>query len=182
MRKEFMIVVLVVLSACSAKSYEEQLKSYVDDPGNKITQTITVGDVQMVTKYLPSYYRELAGNNKNASGDQDGYCYFDVKLNTKKPEKPAKEKLLYLDFDMQKDFALLVNGHDSIAPAICQKIENGIAGCYEYDVAFEKSKNEEWKEFTLVYNDKIFSIGSVSFVFGNNELKKIPKLKEKVVQ
>jgi hypothetical protein len=170
---------LFSIAGCKELPIEQQLKVFMEDPDNKIKQSITIGDVGIVTKFLPASYRSLMSKN-NAIPDSkvDPFYYFNVKFNKKPGDKPEKEKLMYLNFDMQNDFVLLVNNRDSIAPAICQKIENGIAGCYEYMVVFEKGK-DEWKDFTLVYHDKMFSIGTVSFVFNEKDILKIPGIKEK---
>jgi len=159
---------------------EQRLKSFMEDPDNKIKQSITIGDVGVVTKFLPASYRSLMNKQDDAMPDskEDPFYYFNVKFNKKPGDKPEKEKLMYLNFDIQNDFVLLVNNRDSIAPAICQKIENGIAGCYEYIVVFEKEKGE-WKDFALVYHDKIFSIGTVAFVYNEKDILKIPGIKEK---
>lgn len=179
MIKKITVVMLFFISACRQKTVEQELKAFVDDPDNKITQRITVGDVRVVTKFLPPSYRSLMSEKKDSMNNPgDGYYYFDVKFNKNTTEKPSKESLLYLNFDMQNDFTLLVNNHDSIAPSICQRIENGIAGDHEYIVAFEKQENSKWKDFTLVYNDKIFSIGTVAFVYNEMDLLNIPGLKE----
>ena len=71
------IIMLVIIAGCNKRSAEEKLKQFVDDSDNKITQQITVGDVGIVTKYLPSSYRELAGNNRVAATEpNDDYYYF----------------------------------------------------------------------------------------------------------
>jgi hypothetical protein len=172
-------MVLLFISACKQKSPEEKLKNFVEDPDNKITQKITVGDVGIITKFLPASYRSLMGEEKDSiKGNKEQFYYFNVKFNRRATEKPAKEKLLYLNFDMQNDFVLLVNDRDSVPPAICQKIENGTTGSYEYMIVFEKGE-EEWKNFTLFYHDKIFSIGTVSFVYNEKDILKVPGIKEK---
>jgi hypothetical protein len=173
-------ILLILMASCTQRNAEEQLKSFVDDPDNKITQRITVGKTGVVVKFLPTSYRSLIGQTSFTGDDKDRFYHFDVTFNSNTNEKPAKEKLLYLDFDMQKDFVLLVNDKDSVGPAICQKIENGIAGCYEYQVVFEKNGNERWDEFTLLYNDKIFGTGTTAFVYKENDIQKIPGLKSEV--
>jgi hypothetical protein len=180
MINKILVAVVLFVSACKHKDPEERLKDFVEDPANKITQKITIGDVGIVTKFLPASYRTLMNNSKDSAGENgQNFYYFDVKFNKKMGEKPAKEKLLYLNFDMQNDFVLLVNDRDSIMPAICQKIENGIADSFEYMVVFEKGR-EEWKNFTLFYNDKIFSIGTVSFVYSEKDILNIPGLKREI--
>ncbi len=179
MIKGFTVAVLLFVVACKEKSPVEKLKSYVEDPDNKITQRITVGDVVVVTRFLPASYRSLMNEEKDTMpGNEDRFYYFDVKFNKNPADKPAKEKLLYLNFDMQNDFVLWVNNRDSIAPSICQKIENGTAGSYEYMVVFERG-DAAWKSFTLFYHDKIFNIGTLSFVYNEKDILKIPGIKEK---
>jgi hypothetical protein len=105
----------------------------------------------------------------------DSYDYFDIKFDRVNEKKLAKEKILYLDFEIQKDFAM-VWGKDSVLPAICQRIQNGYSGSYEYMLAFEGKKVNEEKDFTLVYNDKIFATGIMAFVYRQEDIKKIPIL------
>src|SRR5688572_16864997 len=117
------IFMMMFVFACSQKTQEERLKSYVDDPGNKVTQTITIGDVSMVAKYLPAPYRSLMRNDSTMD-EAERFYYFDIKIDKKAGDKPEKEKVLYLNFNIQNDFVLLANNKDSIMPSICQKIEN----------------------------------------------------------
>jgi hypothetical protein len=176
------LVVLLCITACHHKTAERLYWDYVNNPDNKIFQKIKVGDVYASMKWMPKQYRQMI--NKRTDNDvdnstDDGLYYFNAKLEKPAGEKPTKEKLLYLDFDIQKNF-VLVAGTDSIAPAICQKIENGIAGSYEYMLAFEKPPNfqkEVDKSFSVIYNDKLFGIGTIAFVYDKEDIKRIPKLK-----
>jgi hypothetical protein len=162
---------MMVLAGCVHKTARQQLVDFVNDPGNKIVQSIKIGDVNITTKWLPKHYRDP----KSATPDDD-YYYFDVRFEKEKAFKPTKDKVMYLDFDMQKDFVMGCAG-DSIAPSICQKIENGMTGSYQYMVAFEnRNKDIKQNDFVLVYNDKIFGIGSIAFVYKKNDIKKIPGL------
>jgi hypothetical protein len=170
------IILLIFFLACKSETPEQQFRHFIDDPKNKITQKIAVGDVQVVTRFLPESYRLLM-SKQSVKEQEDNYYHFSVKLDKQLPGKLDKEKLLYLAFDIQNDFALLVNGTDSLAPVICQKIENGISGNYEYMVVFEKGDKYGDDDFTLVYNDKIFGIGTIDFVYKQKDIKKIPELK-----
>ena len=91
------------------------------------------------------------------------FIYFNVKFNNPDGSGFNKEKVLYLNFDMQKDFVLLNKG-DSISPVFCQRIENGMKNSFEYIVAFEEKDTGD-ETVSLIYNDKIFSIGTVAFVY-----------------
>jgi hypothetical protein len=168
------MILLLLLASCSNKNPEKRLRDFVEDPDNKITQRITIGDVGIVTRLLPSSYRSLMTKEKDSTINKEEFCYFDVKFNRKATDKQGKEKFLYLNFDMQNDFVLLINNRDSIAPVICQKIENGVTNSYEYMVVFEKG-DQDWKDFTLYYHDKIFNIGTVAFVYNEKDILKIPE-------
>lgn len=176
------MLVIVLIAGCKTKISEKGYADYINDPENKITQKIKIGEVQASMKWIPQeYYRRMNRKNEQFadSVEQNGLYYFDAKFEKTAGEKPVKEKLLYLNFDMQNDFVLLL-GKDSIAPAICQKIENGIPGSYQYMLAFESQGKEIGNnDFTVIYNDKIFGIGTVAFVYNQDDIKKIPKLKSK---
>ena len=173
------ISILVILAGCGHKSEKQKFIDYINDPDNKISQQIKVGDVQTTVKWLtPDYMKlkkEVQGMDSAAFTDER-FCYFDVKFDKIKGEKPPKEKLLYLDFDMEKDFVLLQKA-DSVIPAICQKIENGVPGSYQYLLVFEKKAGLEDQDFALIYKDKIFATGVLAFVYRQKDIRKIPKLK-----
>ena len=179
MIKRLAWIALPFLLGCHQKTPEDKLRGFVENPANKITQAITTGDVSIVAKFLPASYRSITDGQDSTGKENERFYYFNVKFNKKDLNKPSKNQLLYLDFDMQNDFVLLVNNKDSVAPAICQKIENGMAGSYEYLVVFENNTSNKWNEFTLFYNDKIFNIGMVAFVYKEKDIKKIPVLKGK---
>lgn len=178
MKKSFFALLLLLIIQCSDKKPVNHYADYINDPANKIKQQIKIGDVQASIKWLPKQFRQMINNSDDHTGEKEqdnGLYYFDVKFEKIIGEKLAKEKMMYLNFDIQQDFVLL-SGSDSILPAICQKIENGIGGSYEYMLAFEKPAGAE-EDFTVIYNDKIFSIGTVAFVYDQNDIKKIPKIK-----
>lgn len=173
--KAFWVMLILMIAGCKQKPPEKKFLDYINNPENKIVQKIAIGEVQITTKWIPGDYWKLM--DSTAKNEENGFCYFNVKIEKTKGEKPAKEQILYLNFDMQKDFVLL-SGTDSVAPAICQKIENGIAGSYEYMLAFENKNGEDDDgDHTVIYNDKIFGTGTTAFVYNQTDIKKIPTLK-----
>lgn len=176
MKKGWIIGLVCVVVACNVKTAEQRYVDYINDPDNKIIQKIKIGEVQATMKLMPADYHGMINKQANRGQDDEGLYYFNAKFDKTVGEKPSKEKILYLDFDMNNDFVMLC-GRDSVAPAICQKIENGISGSYEYMLAFEKPKDVRGKkDFTVFYNDKIFGIGTVAFVYSQDDIKRIPKL------
>lgn len=167
---------LLIVSGCRQEPYRDKLIKYLNDPKNKITQQIKIGETTATVRWLSDEERKL---KKDTATDTDGYRYFKVVLEKPADGKFDKEKIMYLNFDIQNDFVLVEKG-DSLMPTICQRIENGRAGSYEYLVVFSKSRPEEHdEEFTLIYKDKIFSTGVLAFVYKKEDIKKIPKQKIK---
>jgi hypothetical protein len=174
------IVFLFLLFGCKNKTPEEQFAAYISNPKNKITQVIKVGETQATIKLQTDAIRNALMRNDTGPVNQEGaYYYFNIRFDKSVGDKPDKQKTLYLNFDMQNDFVMLVN-NDSVPAAICQKIENGRAGSYEYQLAFEKrNRKREEEDFTVFYHDKIFGMGTIAFVYKQEEIKKIPVLKTK---
>jgi hypothetical protein len=164
---------MLLVISCTNRTPQQRLAAYVNDPENKIVQSIQVGDVKAIAKLLPAQYRDPQSRSSISSEE---YCYFNVRFEKNTVEKPANEKLLYLNFDMQNDFTMFCAG-DSISPVICQKIETGVSGRYEYLVAFHNDNNRLSKnDFTLYYKDKIFGLGVIAFVYSQKDIRQVPKI------
>lgn len=177
-RKNTMFLLIILLLGCSQRSARQKLQDFINDPDNKIIQSIRIGNVTMISKWIPFYPQltNAAEKDRNEPAEED-YYYFHVRLENPSTEKPVKEKIMYLDFDIQQDFTL-VHGTDSLAPVICQKIEQGVSGRYQYLVAFEKHHpGQTQPDFVLLYKDKIFGIGTVAFVYRKEITQKVPILK-----
>lgn len=175
----------LLIISCTNLSTQQRLAAFINDPENKIVQSIQVGDVKAIAKWLPYYYRNTQPANETPAPDNplpevqvtnEAYCYFNVRFEKNTVEKPANDKVLYLNFDMQNDFTLVCAG-DSLSPVICQKIENGISSSYEYIVAFRDVDGQLQKiNFTLYYKDKIFGMGVIAFVYDQKDILKIPRI------
>jgi hypothetical protein len=156
--KTGLLFLVILLSGCfSATENNEALLK------KKGIQNIKVGDVDLTTRLLNN------SDTANANTEKP-LVYFNIRINQMSDKKFDKDKILYADFDIQKDF-VLATGKDSLAASFCQKIENGRSHSYEYIVAFEIQKEKMNSGLTLVYNDKIFSVGTVAFVYQPSDLK-----------
>lgn len=165
----------LLIIGCTHRSPQQRLAGFINDPENRIMQSLQIGEVKATAKWLPYAYRNTATKNNSIPAHED-YCYFNVRFERTAIDKPTHEKRMYLDFDMQNDFTLLCAG-DSIAAGICQKIENGRQGSYEYLLAFDNSsKAMDKNDFTLLYKDKVFGIGVLAFVYRQKDLRKISRL------
>lgn len=139
------------------------------DTDSANVRSITVGDTKVIAKCMDKSYGSHGVLKKlvadTTASKQPQYWYFNVKLEKNGNTPFNKDKVLYMNFDMQPDFTL-VDGCDSIPAAFCQRIENGIKENYEYMLAFENNNRPSKPgNQTLVYKDKLFGIGTVAFVY-----------------
>jgi hypothetical protein len=163
--KTLLIGLLLVLMGCSNKP-----KSREDFFKKRGVEYIKVGNTELTARLMNTPHGQAVSDYSNTA-----YLYFDVTISRLSGEKFGKEKAMYLDFDIEKDF-VAASGKDSLAPAFCQKIENGKGDSYEYIVAFAKTSNISTSGLTLMYEDKIFGVGKVAFVYEPGDLKnKEPK-------
>jgi hypothetical protein len=128
--------------------------------------------VTATVKWLPENYRKSIDPFHDTNDD---YKYFDIRFDNAQLQPMDKNKIMYLDFDMQKNFGLVIE-KDTILPAICQRIESGISNRYEYLVAFEQTKENNDHDFMVVYKDEVFAIGTLAFAYRQADMKKTPTL------
>lgn len=161
---KYCLIFLTVWIFIGCSHPNESREEYLKKRG---VQYIKIGDTELLARLL----NKSSGASDSVHANS-AYLYFDVTINRLAGDKFPKDKKLYLDFDMQHDFVAAVN-NDSLQASFCQKIENGKSESYEYIIAFEKPSNIEASGVTLVYNDKIFGVGKLAFVYQTNELKNL---------
>ncbi|MBS1735181.1 MAG: hypothetical protein JSS98_01075, partial [Bacteroidetes bacterium] len=93
---KFLIFFLITIgfTRCNQKTDVQRLVEFINKPANKITQKITIGDVEMISKWLPASYRDLGlTGGKGAAekrNDDTDYCYFNVRFEKGGGDKPDK--------------------------------------------------------------------------------------------
>lgn len=156
--RKLMLLVLIGTSVCGlALSCRTHTTGTAD-------HTVQVGDVQLSARLMEPSGKPVAGSVDSAPqlpGDET--VHFQVRIDKNTEPSFKKEQLLYLNFDMQQDFTLVVQ-QDTVAAGFCQRIENGRKNSYEYIVAFEDDRLIQPKDYMLLYQDKIFGVGTVAFV------------------
>lgn len=165
--KFFIALIFLILVGCDDLSGDRANKLKVNE---RFKQSIQIGNIKVATTILPG--DKISGENINTGYDTisnggEGLLNFNVMIEKQDAIKVPKEKQLYLDYDMQKDFVLVDNG-DTLMPVFCHRIENGRINNYEYILSFEKKNDPSDKNFTLFYNDNIFGIGSIAFPYKDN--------------
>ncbi len=166
-----------VIVSCRSITPEQQFRQYVEDPKNHLTQVVNTGDISVTSRFLPATYRKLSQQSDEVLTEEKLY-YFDVKIDRKSLEKLTKEKIEYLVFSIQNDFSISTADGKIVMPLICQKVENGITGNFEYLLAFDSNDIEGKAGFTLSYSDKTFGIGDIVFDYKSVDIKNIPVLKD----
>jgi len=182
MKNKLTLLLLVIVAfSCRGKTNFHDYLAYLNDPRHKITQQIKVGNIQVTLKLIPEFLQNISFQSySDIPKGNNSYYLFDIRFDKVNGEKPSKEKLLYMDFDLQKDFAMQI-GRYTLFPAICQKIENGIPGSYQYLIAFPKGgRSEKDFDFGLLYEDKVFGVGTIAFLYKKDDIKKIPVIKSSV--
>lgn len=156
--KNFIFLPFIILFGC-----HNQEQSRMEMLKKRGIQEIKIGNMVLTARLLSKYGADTTDNS---------IIYLNIHLKRLNGDALSKEKTLYLDFDIEHDFVLLQN-KDSISPVFCQRIANGQKNDFEYIVAFDRLANVSAKELDFLYNDKLFGIGTVAFVYNLEELKKI---------
>lgn len=87
-----------------------------------------------------------------------------------------EERVKYMSFDMQQDI-YLVQGTDTLSPGLFQfeRIFD-VAPYATVMFAFDTKKFNKQKEFTIVYNDKLFENSFVKYNYKNKQLINLPSI------
>lgn len=167
-------ILMLMLQACTSnKKKGDQLMTYLDNPKNLLVQKVTVNNSQITIKYLPKEVETMLGKKKSYDSvdeNYDDFIHFKININKKDFKTEDKNIINYQNFYIQNDFKL-VNISDTIIPAICERINNGIKDDNEYLVVFTRPVKLSDK-FTLIYEDKLFGVGKQEFLYFPNEFEK----------
>ncbi len=146
-------LVLVFFSACTASSGPT-----VDKRDPRI-QKISVGQVVASAEWKEDQIEE----------NSTKYQFFKIRFVRSGGVGNSSETIRYLNFGICEDFSVVVN-ENIMHPAICQRIESGQAEVYDYMLAIEKTFILPNAVIQILYNDKIFTVGQIAFVFDPQEI------------
>jgi hypothetical protein len=166
------------------------------DKETGLNKTKEIGDMDFNLSYLPAEamaYLELKTESydletlQKTCAHYSDMSYFRLRLEAKewtgellkyKLSSPAhyENRIKYMSFDLQTDL-WLVQGSDTL-----------YAGLYQFERAFEavpyatvmfafdtKKFNKE-KEFTIIYNDRLFEKGFIKFNYKDQQLTNLPHI------
>lgn len=186
--KYLLLLTLLFLLGCSQRmNYKDYLVWYESDANPMIKKQI-VGNIEYTCTYMCQDYfkaRELASGNQVNEKQSDESEYYKINIKIRDTEDPLSykisnkseiyERINYLVSDV-KDAVLLITSTDTLS---CQMhhyervyhVGNTISVVFIFDKTHEK------KEHTIAYNDKLFGNDIVSFIFKQEEINSLPKLK-----
>lgn len=172
MKLILLAILILTLQSCTNNKQNSQLMAYLKNKKNHFIQKVVVNNSVITIKYLPKEVETML-DKKNVydivDKNYDEFIHFKININKKGFKPEDKNTINYQNFYVQNDFKL-VNMSDTITPAICEKINNGIKDDNEYIVVFTRPVTLSDK-FSLVYDDKIYGVGKHEFLYDTNELK-----------
>lgn len=188
-----MLLVAVLVTGCNKSLQPVELVKWIENEENGFRQSPTVGDLNFTLQERPAVYRicvENQGNvNKedieNIDKEEDPLLHFHFVLKPAKSQTPFLmyqvadeaeyfDRLRYFVSEVEKDI-FLVSDSDTLFPVLCHFERNYHVAPYNtLTLAFENVARIS-NTFRIIYNDRIFNQGPVSFNITKN--KRIPKLK-----
>lgn len=177
-----LLACVVAFCSCHRNTAAKDLITYVNDPGNGITQEQDIRDNHLQLQYIPSTLQVLSVNGTELSATAlqqekqkyDSFMYFRFSI-LNSVYKPAGDTLNYLNFNMQDDLMLVTDNKDTVPCVFYQKIAGANKFNNEFIVVFEKPL-QEMSDFHFVYTDKVFGLATRSFPFRRADLDHIPQL------
>lgn len=166
------------------------------DESNSLNKTKDISEFKYNLMYLSPQsmaYLELRTEEHDYARFQktcDHYTemtYFNLKIEVPKSsgellkyelQSPLQyeNRIKYISFNMQNDICLVQKG-DSLRPGLYQfeRIFE-VAPYSTVMMAFDNKKFNREKEFTIVFNDKLFDKGYIKFNYKNGQLTNVPHI------
>ena len=174
----------------------QEFLTWCGDKNNKFNKSKDIADIRFNLSYLPTpcmAFLELRTESydfpkfQEACNHYSDMTYFNFQLEVidgsgellkYKLQSPAQydERVKYTSFEMQKDI-YLVQGKDTLLPGLFQfeRIFE-VAPYSKIMLAFDNKKFNKDREFTIIYNDKLFEKGFVKFNYKNKQLINLPNI------
>jgi hypothetical protein len=172
---------------------------FIKSPKSGLRQVMDAGPVLFEVQYKPLEYVCLLQNNsvdisskqlKQLEKEFSGLLYFNFSIVGKDAGDPLQgneldsvefnQRVKYLSFNATKDFWLL-SGNDTFKCVMCHFERNyGLGSRDDLVLAFEPQSTKptrDDKSVTFCFRDKIFNTGIQTFIFSENTLHSIPKVK-----
>ncbi len=174
----------------------DEFVSWCSNEENQLSKSKAISEMIYRVNFLPAEsmaYTELKTSQydletfQKTSESYKSMSYFNFRLQLNngngellkyKVNSPAhyEERIKYVSFYMEKDL-YLVQGNDTVYPGIYHfERTYEVVPFITVMLAFDNTKFDKEKEFTIVYNDKLFEKGLVKFTYQNKVLVDVPQV------
>lgn len=174
----------------------DEFVSFIADKENELTKNKEINDLNFQLSYMPKEYMAyLEVKNTEFTKEQlneainhyKNMTYFNFRLRLVKGQgellkynlvspQQYEARIKYMSFEMQKDICL-VQDNDTLYPGMFhfERIFE-VAPYATVMMAFDNEKFDIKKEFTIVYNDKLFNKGFIKYNYKQNQLIDLPNI------
>lgn len=190
----FLFCIAAGFAGCSDwKATPEQYLEWLGENRSDFIIRSEFMDYRMDAQYYPPKFYEakslLKGNETDSFQYLDSFYTFKIKLTNREGTQPILRagnvgrteymtRLSYLDFHAKDDLEL-ITGLDTL-PCISYHFERtyDMVPYNAISIAFKKAKTEKKADnVRLVFNEKVFGIGNVNFIFPSETFNKANNVK-----
>ena len=169
--------------------------NWVDNTENGLIKGQLIGETNLEVKYTPNEYICVKQNGVNDltseklsefSKELEGVYQFNLKFSNTSRKNFLKDqytnpeeyntKSMYLSFDMSFDLEL-VHGFDTVGCSIYHYERTYGNTPYETVLIGFDLKAKATEDLQLIFNDRVFGLGRSKFLFENEVIENIPKIK-----
>lgn len=192
------ILILLFLQACTTPEYlsEEELRDYLVDESNGVSQTKKIGKLDMTLTYRPIDFlrwQELEGEQDTATitrvmQQYDDYLYFllqmkaadrDALYGLSADQYQFSERLQNISFRMGQFVSMTTSSSDTIPLADAHYSRMfGMSSSTDILLVFNKEKLAKTERLFVILKDFGFKTGIQRFSFKTRDLTNVPRLEE----
>jgi hypothetical protein len=176
---------LLTLLACGGIESlrpEEFGSWYLSSPA--VNKTRTIGKFQMHCRFVnDDLHRYLLGSDYESNDYLDFTFHFyvegvnDIWQSNIQSQGQYFDRLAYLNTSAKNDFKLVVNQVDTVPCALLHLERTFGIGPDKLNLSFPyENQTKQISDMRLIYDDKLFNMGRLTFYFSQEDLKHIPTL------
>ncbi len=172
--------------------------TWCSNEDNHLSKSKTVSEMQYKVMFLPPEsmaYTELKAEEYNleifrkVSDSYKDMSYFNFRIQLSdgngellkynlQSAMQYEERIKYVSFNMDKDL-YIIQDNAIIYPGLYHFERTfEVVPYLTVMMAFDNKKFDKKREFTLVYNDRLFEKGMIKFNYQNNQLVDVPEIVE----
>jgi hypothetical protein len=185
-----LFIMFTLFTSCNNEetlSYEKYLE-YISDESNGLTKTQELNGLKYEATFIPSEIRQYVNLKKTGKKVKlSTNVGFKVKISMINGKDILKSnissikdynmELMYLNTEMQKDFIIISGVDTTCCNLIVPEYLDGITPFITLNIIFSPKRKRLNNDIRLVYTDNLFSGEKINYLFDNNILKNLPKLK-----